>query len=183
MSTQLPQFAQRLQRTAPAGYPPKNVVQPTPVKSMFLAIPQTVCLCHTPLHKRVVQILAAMDFIGSDPHILFQLIFPAQQAKMFVDHMSLEPSGTPATGMGRPAEPPICDQLCIRSGCILIEILLCRQRGFQLGDRSADGLLQSVQVVIHQLEHFGYNDRRGNCCHHSPHDCGIQHRDTQQPRC
>ena len=42
VNAQLPQFTQWLQRTAPAGYPTENVVQPIPVKSMFLAIPQTV---------------------------------------------------------------------------------------------------------------------------------------------
>ena len=93
-----------------------------------------------------------MGFIGGNPHILFQLVLPAQLAKMFVDHMSLEPSSTPATGMGRPTESPIRYQLCVRLCRVLIEILLCRQRGFQPGDRSADGLLQPVQVVIHLRE-------------------------------
>ena len=33
VDAQLPQFTQRLQRAAPAGYPPEDVIQPAPVKS------------------------------------------------------------------------------------------------------------------------------------------------------
>lgn len=173
VDTQFAQFTQRLQRTAPAGYAPENVVQAVPVKSMFLAIPQAVRLCHTPLHKRVVQILAAMDFIRCDPHILFQLVLPAQQAKMFVDHMGLEPTGTPAAGMGRPAEPPICDQLCVRLCRVFIEILLCCKRRLQPGNRSADGLLQPVQVVIHFLKNLERTTSQTALNQHSASGCTL----------
>ena len=99
-----------------------------------------------------MQTLASVGFVGGNPHILLQLVFPPQLTQMSVDDMSLEPSGTPATGMGRPTEPPICYQLCVWPSRVLIEILLCRQRGFQPGDGSADGLLQPVQVLIHLRE-------------------------------
>ena len=149
VDAQLPQFTQRLQRAAPAGYPPEDVIQPAPVKSSCFAIPQAVRLRHPPLHERVVQILASVDFVGGDPHILCQLVFPPQLTQMSVDHMSFQSASTPATGMGRPTEAPIRYQLCVWPSRVLVEILLCRQRGFQPGDGSADGLLQPVQVVIY----------------------------------
>ena len=96
-----------------------------------------------------MQILASVGFVGGDPHILLQLVSLPQLTQMSVDHMGLKTPCTPATGMGRPAEATIRYQLCVWPSRVLIEILLCRQRGFQPGNRSADDLLQPVQVVIH----------------------------------
>ena len=152
MFTKLPQFRQRLQRTAPAGNPAKDIVQSTPVEAAGIAIVEAVCFRHPPFHQRVVQVLTAVCFVRSNAHILYQMILPAQIPQVLVDDVGFQTPGTPAAGMGRPAEAPVRDQLGVGVGCILVEVLLCCQRGFQTGNGPPDVAFQPGQVIIHLRE-------------------------------
>ena len=150
--TKLPQFRQRLQRAAPAGNPAKDIVQPAPVEAAGVTVVEAVCFGHSPFHQRVVEVLAAMCFVRRNAHILYQVILLAQIPQVLVDDMGFQTPGTPAAGMGGPAEAPVRDQTGGRFGGILVKVLICCQRGFQTGNGPPDVAFQPGQVIVHLRE-------------------------------
>ena len=153
MAAQLPQAFQRLQRTAPAGNTAEYIVQTVPVKTTFPTISKAVCFRHVPVHKGIAVFLYTFWFVCCNPDILDYRIFLFQIMQIPVYDSGFQHPCTPSGVGSRPAHTTVSVQFGIFSfGGIFIKIVFERFRCFQPGDRSANILLQSINVVIHPVK-------------------------------
>ena len=96
-----------------------------------------------------MQVFAAISFVRRNADILNQMVLPFQSPQVLGDDMGLEAAGTPAAGMGRPAQAPVGDQCRIAFGLVFVEILLEGIGRFQPGDGPANMPLQLFQMGVH----------------------------------
>ena len=67
---EFPQLSNALERAAPAGCPVVDPIQAAEIKATGIAILQRLGFCNTPFYQRILLILAALGFIGSNPYIV-----------------------------------------------------------------------------------------------------------------
>nr|DAV87625.1 MAG TPA: hypothetical protein [Caudoviricetes sp.] len=147
--SELAQFVIGLERTAPAGHPMKNIIQPIPIEAPLFAVCQAVRFGHTPINKGIIELSDTLRLVSGDADILHQGVFLGEITQIAVDDSLLQHSRTPSVSGTWPAKADPTDQLRVLplGGMLQHEVFKGFIR-FEPCNRSADVLLQLVDVVI-----------------------------------